>query len=51
MTTTTITTSISNQVNASLDPGLVIEMIGQGPKYEYKLRSQGQHMQTQHPGW
>ena len=51
MTTTTIATSISNQVNASPDPGLVIEMIGQGPKYKYKLRSQGQHMKTQPPGW
>ena len=51
MTTTTIATSISNQVNASPDPGLVIEMIGQGQKYKYKLRSQGKHMQTQPPVW
>ena len=48
-TTTTIATTTNDKVNANSGPGPVIQIIGQGRKYKYKLRRQGRYKQTQAP--
>ena len=49
ITTTTFTTT-NNKVNANLNPRLVIQIVGRGHKYKYKLRRQGRYMQNSGPG-
>ena len=47
----TTATTTNNKVNANSGPRQVIQVIGQGCKYKYKLRRQGWYMQTQGPDW
>ena len=54
ITTTTITTTTAttkNMVNAYSGSGPVIQIVGQGRKYIYKLRRQAWCMQTQALDW
>ena len=54
ITTTTITTTTAttkNMVNAYSGSGPVIQIVGQGRKYIYKLRRQAWYMQTQGLDW
>ena len=50
ITTSTVTTT-TNKVNAYSGSGPVMQILGQGRKYKYKLKRQGWYMQTQAPDW
>ena len=50
ITTTTVTTT-NNKVKTCSGSGLLIQILGQGRIYKYKLRRQGWYMQTQALDW
>ena len=49
--TTTTATTTNHKVNANSGPRPIIQIVGQGRKYKYKIKRRGWYMQSQTLDW